>query len=213
MESRLDTWNLEIVKSKPCAEVVSFCFVFRRFHVEKLVAETFGVENIFRSLCLIFIGIRGFGNASFFRRSGSFWTLWVDCIENTNLCRERIHFFLFCHFGSQSVWFSDLANLFCPDRQFIVDCSSMCFSLHVFHFALKFSSRDSSPWTVLKGRIQFFFLFVSFISRWSSPRETVHRGLFSRGDLHTLEFPLEQRAVEYFRTLRSWPCEFLPLVL
>ena len=52
-------WTLGIwgcVTSKFCLEVVSFYFVFRRFHVAKLVAET--VENIFfRSLCLIFIEV------------------------------------------------------------------------------------------------------------------------------------------------------------
>ena len=58
--------------------------------------------------------------------------------------------------------------------------------LRVFHFALKFS-RGSSPWTVLKSRLQ-FFLFESFVSRWSSRRKAVHRGLFSRGDFNFFLF-------------------------
>ena len=90
--------------------------------------------------------------------------------------KRRLQFVLFVSFISRRSSSRETVHVECSQEE-----TSIC-SLRVFHFTLKFSSRGSSPWTVLKGRLQSSF--VSFILRLISPRETVHRELSSRGDFN-----------------------------
>ena len=74
MESRLDIWDLEMRDEQALRGSGEFLFRFSPFPCGKTGRGDFRSREIFlgRFLGHIFIGICGFENASFFRRSGSF---------------------------------------------------------------------------------------------------------------------------------------------